>query len=80
MFSSWENYKQWESTCSECGWVGLLAQAVADWETDMVSSLHCPKCDKKLALMANEASREEIIEFAEKGSTKAKRHLGLDEK
>jgi uncharacterized cysteine cluster protein YcgN (CxxCxxCC family) len=74
-FSSWENYQEWESTCSNCSWTGLLARAVTDWESDMVSSLHCPQCDNKLGLMGNEASREEIVEFAKKGSHKAIRHL-----
>jgi len=75
MFSAWENYKQWESTCPDCNWTGLLAQAVSDYETPMVSSLHCPKCDRKLALMGNQASFSEILEFAEKGSNQAINHL-----
>ena len=74
-FSSWENYQDWESTCSGCGWVGLLAKAISEWESDMVSSLHCPECDAKVGLMGNEASREEIAEFAKNGSKRAIRRM-----
>lgn len=79
MFSAWENYKQWESTCPECNWTGLLAQAVSDYETPMVSSLHCPKCDRKLALMNNQASQEEIVDLAARGSQQAIHHLKRQE-
>ncbi len=41
----------------------------------MVTLLHCPKCDQKLALMNNFASQEEIIEFAARGSKQAIHHL-----
>ena len=74
-FSAWDNYKQWESTCQDCNWTGQLSEAVSDYETPMASSLHCPKCDCKLALMNNQASFSEILEFAEKGSNQAIRHL-----
>jgi len=74
-FSAWENYKQWESTCPDCNWTGLLAQAISDNETPMVTSLHCPQCDRKLALMGNQASQEEIVEFAAQGSHQAIKHL-----
>lgn len=75
MFSSWENYKEWESTCPECDWTGLLSGAKPDFESEMVSSLHCPECDCKLALMNNQASFSEILEFGEKGSKQAIHHL-----
>jgi hypothetical protein len=75
MFSAWENYQDWESTCPDCEWTGLLSRAQPDNETAMVSSLHCPHCDRKLALMGNQASFSEILEFAEKGSKKAIQHL-----
>jgi hypothetical protein len=75
MFSAWENYREWESTCPYCEWTGLLSQAKPDYETAMVSSLHCPRCDRKLALMNNQASFSEILEFAEKGSKQAIHHL-----
>jgi len=75
IFSAWENYREWESTCPDCTWVGPLSQATPDYETAMVSSLHCPKCDRKLALMNNQASYEEIVEMAARGVQKAIRHL-----
>ena len=75
IFSAWENYREWESACPDCNWTGLLAQAVSDNETPMVTSLHCPQCDRKLALMGNQASFSEILEFAAKGSKKAIDHL-----
>jgi len=75
IFSAWENYREWESTCRDCNWTGLLSQAVSDFESDMVSSLHCPACDRKIALMNNEASYEEIVELAARGSYKAIHHL-----
>ncbi len=75
IFSSWENYKEWESTCPECDWTGLLSGAKPDFDSEMVTLLHCPKCDQKLALMNNFASQEEIIEFAARGSKQAIHHL-----
>ena len=75
IFSAWENYREWESTCPDCNWTGLLSQAVSDYESDMVSSLHCPECDRKIALMNNEASHEEIVEFAVCGFYKARQYL-----
>ena len=74
-FSAWEDYKQWEGTCPDCNWTDLLSQAVSEYESDMVSSLHCPECDRKIALMNNEASHEEIEELAARGSSKAIHHL-----
>ena len=75
IFSAWENYKEWESTCPNCNWKGLLAQALPDYESPMVSSLHCPECECKLALMNNQASQEEIVDLAVRGSKQAIRHL-----
>jgi hypothetical protein len=75
IFSAWLDYEEWSSQCSKCGWEGFLRESNLDWETDMVSSLRCPKCTGKLALLNNQASLEEIIEFAQEGSKKAARHL-----
>lgn len=74
-FSAWEDYEKWDSTCSNCGWTGLLSSAVFDPETDLISVLRCPKCDQKLAVMENEATLDQIRAFAAMGSEKAIRHL-----
>ena len=74
-FSAWQDYEDWLSRCPDCTWEGVLREAIFEWETDMVSCLRCPNCKNKLALLNNEASREEIVSFAEQGSKKALRYL-----
>ena len=74
-FSAWQDYEDWSSKCPECNWSGILREAIFEWETDMVSCLRCPNCGEKLALLSNEATKEQIVEFAEQGSRKALKHL-----
>lgn len=75
MFSAWENYQEWIGDCPDCEWQGSLDSAKFEYETAMVSSLHCPQCSRKIALMSNEATAEEIIELAARGSKAAIAHL-----
>ena len=74
-FSAWRDYEDWESTCGGCKWTGTLSLAIFEPETDLVSSLRCPTCDQKLALLQNEATLKQIRGFAARGSTKAIEHL-----
>ena len=73
--NAWEDYKEFESSCESCNWAGKLAEAKFEWETDLISSLHCPKCDRKLALISNEASHDQIFNFAKAGSQTAMEHV-----
>ena len=74
-FSGWEDYELWESTCPDCNWTGPLSLAIFDSETDLISSLRCPTCDRKIALIENEATIDQIRALAALGSEKAIRHL-----
>lgn len=74
-FSGWEDYETWESTCPDCKWTGLLSLAIFDMETKLISSLRCPTCDSKLALIENESTLDQVRAFAAQGSEKAIRHL-----
>ena len=74
-FSAWQDYEKWESTCSSCNWTGLLSLAILDPETKLISLLRCPKCDRQLAVMENEATLDQIRAFAAQGSEKAIQHL-----
>jgi len=78
-FSAWEDYETWESACSNCDWTGLLINATFEHESELISSLHCPNCDKKIALLSKQATTEEIIEIARNGSEKALRHLKAED-
>ena len=70
-FNACEDYEKWESTCPDCNWNGLLSNAIFDPETELISSLRCPECDRKLALIENEATLDQIRAFAAQGSAKA---------
>ena len=74
-FSAWEDYEDWESACSNCNWQGSLDSAKFEYETDLISSLHCPDCNKKIAMLENEANEEFIAKLAQEGSRKAKKFL-----
>jgi hypothetical protein len=74
-FSAWEDYEVWESTCPDWNWTGPLALATLDPETDLISSLRCPTCNLKIALLENMATIDQIRLMAEKGSKKAISHL-----
>ena len=80
LFSAWENYKEWESTCPECNWTGLLAVAIFDSESDLVSALLCPRCKSKLALMSNEATHEDMPQLAAQGNEYALNHVATCER
>ena len=79
IFSAWEEYEKWQGMCPDCNWTGLLADAIFEYETAMISSLHCPKCDRKLALMGNQATQEQLCELASRGSAKAIQQLKINE-
>jgi hypothetical protein len=76
-FSAWEDYEKWESACPDCNWTGLLSLAILDQETELVSALRCPTCNRKLALMENEATPDQIRTLAAQGSEKAMKHLKM---
>jgi hypothetical protein len=76
-FSAWEDYEKWESTCPDCNWNGLLSFAIFDQETELISALLCPTCNRKLALMGNEATPNQIRTLAAQGSEKAMNHLKM---
>lgn len=78
-FNAWEDYEKWESTCPDCNWTGLLSSTIFELETDLITSLRCPECDRKLALITNEATIDEIRALAAKGSEKAIKHLKINE-
>ena len=78
-FSGWEDYEKWESACPDCNWTGLLSLAILNQETELVSALRCPTCDRKLALMENEATPDQIRALAAQGSKKAMEHLQMED-
>ena len=78
-FSGWEDYEKWESVCPDCNWTGLLSLAIFDQETELISSLRCPTCDRKLALMENEATPDQLRTLAAQGSEKAIKHLKIED-
>ena len=74
-FNAWEDYEETNGVCKDCLWTGQFVDAILELETELISSLHCPLCDLKLALISNEASHHEIHAFAKAGSQKAKIHV-----
>ena len=78
-FSGWEDYEKWDSACPDCNWTGLLSLAIFDQETELVSALRCPTCDRKLALIENEATPDQIRALAAQGSEKALEHLKMED-
>jgi hypothetical protein len=56
-----------------------LSSTTFDPDTDLISSLHCPTCGRKLALIDNEATIDQIRTLAAQGSEKAIKHLKIIE-
>ena len=51
MFSAWKNYKEWESTCPDCNWTGLLAQANGSKQaSEHLRRFTCQQCHKSEGL------------------------------
>ena len=76
IYSVWQNWKEENYACNTtCGWQGLGADAVFRVETEMISKVRCPKCDRSLGLLQNEATFEEIEFFASQGAKEAFNYL-----
>jgi len=76
IYSVWQNWKEENYACNTtCGWQGLGADAVFRVETEMISKVRCPKCDRSLGLLQNEATFEEIEFFASQGAKEAANYL-----
>lgn len=72
LYSVWQDYEDIHFKCDKCSEMFSGDEAIEEYETEMLLSLHCPKCNLKACSLQTQASQDEIVDLAAKGHTKAK--------
>ncbi len=74
MTNAWEDWEEYPAECS-CGWTGQLGEAVANYDSQLVTELDCPQCSKRLLVLNNSTTDEQIRKIADAGGKRAQQHF-----
>lgn len=74
MTNAWEDWEEYPTECP-CGWTGQLGEAAANYDSQLVTELDCPQCTKRLLVLSNSASDEQIRKIADEGGKRARQHF-----
>jgi len=68
IYSLWQDYESHLFTCSHCETKSLGEDLIHDHDaSELVMPLDCPKCERRVALLNIQASKEDIEKFAAQG-------------
>lgn len=74
--SVWQDYESHLFTCKHCNTETLGSNLIHDFDaSELVMPLECPACEKRVALLNIQATRDEIKAFAAQGYKTAIDHL-----
>jgi len=76
IYSLWQDYESHLFTCSHCQTKSLGEALIHDHDaSELVMPLDCPKCERRVALLNIQASKEDIEKFATQGYKTAIEYL-----
>jgi len=68
IYSLWQDYESHLFTCSHCQTKSLGEDLIHDHDaSELVMPLDCPKCERRVALLNIQASKEDVEKFAAQG-------------